>query len=457
MRMSLVICAIFSWIPGAFAWSDHTTLTYLALEKNKNPALEKKITVESLNHFLQDSLNKNHSKLEQVLQKSEIWAQKNLSGYHPLPDNLKFEEGKLKGQKDLFPAFAQALRVNPHSWKILYRRILKRAAYPKKITEKDLISQKQVVLKSIQDDMLDGMVIQKLKPGEVVTAKSVLLTAADEPDLGLDVGLFADSNTKFSPKYHFGNLPFGDPRVSFASQAPFHYGAYHESKIVYFLNPASRESYSALRIKQYRDLAKFAFATGHDYWGWRFLGLGLHYIQDITQPYHAKFFPGFSVSSMLFLYGLSIVGYKTLLTNKVSVLANRHFLVEDVVQRVLEHGDFLESLALVGALQNGVREGRVSEPKNTLPYADSDPQIRITKRAASQANALSQVIVNTFPAKYVNDPHFIYSKDTAEGLKLFHGLSARDKAQFSKSLQDILFQTGLETQRFIQESLSQKP
>src|SRR5262249_49886551 len=126
-----------------------------------------------------------------------------------------------------------------------------------------------------------------LAEGELASARQIVATAADEPDYGTDIGLWSDNGTPYGALYGFGKQPFGNPKIEFSSQAPFHMGIYHEAKIVYLAAGFLKHTYPEMRIHQARSLARYAFASGHDYWGWRFTGWALHYIQDLTQPYHS--------------------------------------------------------------------------------------------------------------------------------------------------------------------------
>ena len=101
--------------------------------------------------------------------------------------------------------------------------------------------------------------------------------------------------------YGFGPQPFGDARFPYSSQAPFHMGFFHESAVVYAAAGFLQRSWPDWRAYQYMGLARLAFATGHPYWAYRFLGWGLHHVQDLTQPYHAKPLPGVELASLLVL------------------------------------------------------------------------------------------------------------------------------------------------------------
>ena len=111
----------------------------------------------------------------------------------------------------------------------------------------------------------------------------MLSSASDEPDYGLDIGLWENNDTKFGKEYGYGKQPFGNPKLDYGTQAPFHMGFYHESGIIY---DAARVSKKLSRNKEspVPFLAKLAFQTGHPYWGYRFAGWGLHYLQDLTMP-----------------------------------------------------------------------------------------------------------------------------------------------------------------------------
>ncbi|NDE61794.1 MAG: phospholipase, partial [Cyclobacteriaceae bacterium] len=167
-----------------------------------------------------------------------------------------------------------------------------------------------------------------LKPGSSVSPLAVLATASDEPDYGHDIGLFEDVDTDYGKTYGFGNLPFGDNRFEFNTQAAFHMGFYHESGIVYKAAPFVKRTFSEYRIYQYKTLARYAFQTGHPYWGYRFAGWGLHHVQDLTQPFHSTLTPGIGTPRLLFTNIMSILGVEFLKSAIVKRMADRHNAVE---------------------------------------------------------------------------------------------------------------------------------
>ncbi len=118
-------------------------------------------------------------------------------------------------------------------------------------------------------------------PGETVSPSQVFATFSDEPDWGMDQNLYPIR------EYGYGPAPFG-AETGKSSQAPFHMAFLHENPIVTALVPDLRRSFMEQRIRVSFALARTAFAHRVDYWGWRFAAWAAHYLQDLTQPYHAR-------------------------------------------------------------------------------------------------------------------------------------------------------------------------
>jgi hypothetical protein len=45
-------------------------------------------------------------------------------------------------------------------------------------------------------------------------------------------------------------------------------------------------------FQMHRNLAKAAFESGNNYWGWRYLSRSAHYLADLGHPFHVKALPG---------------------------------------------------------------------------------------------------------------------------------------------------------------------
>ncbi|WP_214279288.1 hypothetical protein, partial [Escherichia coli] len=67
---------------------------------------------------------------------------------------------------------------------------------------------------------------------------------------------------------------------------------------------------------------------GHAYWGWRFAGMALHHVEDLTQPYHASAAPGASLAYMLWVNLKAQLGAPADRQGLVVLQSNRHFVLE---------------------------------------------------------------------------------------------------------------------------------
>jgi hypothetical protein len=276
------------------------------------------VEVESLGHFLVAE----RDGIARLLEDEEAWARANIPGYPPRPTPLAFRADDARPDV-LRQRLIAAVRMNPAAKLALYLQLPPGAtATGPRLTEADLSP-----LKSGEAIKLSTFVA--LRDGQRVAAIDVLATASDEPDYGLDIGLWTDNGTAHGDAYGFGRQPFGNPTSEISSQAPLHMGFYHESSIVYRAAPFLARTLPEYRIHLWQSLARHAMRTGHDYWGWRFAGWALHYLQDLAQPYHARVLPGVSVPSMLWVNALDLAGLHGAKTRAINLVTNRHFALEN--------------------------------------------------------------------------------------------------------------------------------
>ncbi|MDH4580862.1 phospholipase [Pseudomonas sp. BN415] len=329
--LALALSLSLAGLPSAaLAWSNHALGTTLALAGLPQIKDAPPVQVESLASFLEEE----GVALEQLLDEQEEFFRDNLPGYPARPDDLRWIP--LHGG-DHRKAFLMALRVNPE---------IKLAHFVQALPGMDWSGRAPL-------DASDVLVFRKLSlwrewrfyqvhPGEMLPALAVVASAADEPDYGHDINLFSDNPGEVGARYNFGKQPFGDARFEFSSQAPFHIGYYHEDEIIYHAAPYLARTYPEVRVYQYLGLARFAFESGHPYWGYRFLGWGLHYIQDLTQPYHAKALPGHGTLRLIWVALKATVGLDSDKLAAIEQVANRHTEVEqyqaDWLRKLLREG-----------------------------------------------------------------------------------------------------------------------
>ena len=272
--------AVFSWPAGA--WGNHTLVTYRAFDTMPEVAQAPPVTVEPLDVFLKAQ----EPAIAQLLMRQEQWARANMPQYAPRPAAQDFQPDPNRTDAQRRLAFLTALRVSPLSKFALYLQPDPReTADPARMLAHDAVS-------FLPEQPNDSRRFYRLAAQDQVAPLAVLASASDEPDYGLDINLWQDSPTDWGKAYGFGPLPFGNPALDYATQAPFHMGFYHQDWLIYKAAPFIQRTYPLMRIEQYASLAALAFRTGHGYWGWRFAGLALHYIQDLTQPYHSDLAPG---------------------------------------------------------------------------------------------------------------------------------------------------------------------
>ena len=316
MRASVLLAGIglLALSCQALAWSNHSLGSLLALRDQ--PQLRKAVTVEPLEAFLE----RQAPAIEQLLDEQERYAREHFVYYPPRPEALRW---RADAKVDRRAAFLAALRINPE---------IRLASFIQQLPGQDaggrpvLPSEQVLVFRKVGP--WTHWRYLALQPGEQVAALQVLASAADEPDYGHDINLFNDNPGEAGQRYNFGPQPFGDARFEYSSQAPFHIGYYHESALVYAAAPYLGQTLPHWRIYQYTGLARLAFSRGHDYWGYRFLGWAMHYLQDLTQPYHSRVLPGVDLAGMVLIEAKALVGLSEARDAAIKRVADRHTAVE---------------------------------------------------------------------------------------------------------------------------------
>lgn len=368
------------------AWSEHPMLVYPAL---KNLALweqTKPVEAKSLKSFLVACENQ----LETALAAQEEWSRQHLPNYAPRPDALAFKAtGNLD---DIVLRFFTAIRINPNAKVPLYLQLLpgteagtRPFADPAELT----------TLKKLGSMKLNTYVW--LTEGEMVNALDVLCTANDEPDFGFDLGLFEDNNTDYGKLYGFGNQSFGNPNLEYSSQAPFHMGFYHEAGILYKAGPFLKRTWIDYRIHLYKALSEFAFANNQPYWGWRFMGWGMHYVCDLAMPYHTRPLPGVSTMRMLWINVKAIIGFPKAKDNAVQLVSNRHTAFEEF------QGQLIRRIHLASDWQHPFIKA-LTEINEIKPVDNRFVADVASKPAAYGSKATDKIIARNFPYRMVSDP-----------------------------------------------------
>ena len=374
--------------PGLQAWDLHALLTYPIFAAMPEITGRDSVTATTLEAFLLAV----EPKLEATLAREEQWARTNMMYYPPLPDGLDFQA--TGDPADIRQRFSAAIRINPDSKMIPYLQVLPgvNPGDRPRLNPGDITPLNNTA-------WLNNVTFVVLRPGEQVSPLDVLVTASDEPEMGLDVGLYADNGTAAGDRYGLGAQPFGNPNLEYGSQSPIHMGLYHEAPLVKKLAPFLRECLPEYRIHLYKTLAKLAFEQGQDYWGWRFTGWGLHYIADLAQPYHTSALPGVGLGRMLLMNILDMLGLSGMKNDAVQLISNRHTALESFERQLLEKAYLEKDTSYI---QFQILSAAVTPPA----YTDELPRAVLSKRSHDQAQLLDHNIDDSFPAHLVSDPAF---------------------------------------------------
>ena len=371
-RILVVLLIGLSTTFTAKAWSEHPLLAYPVLSTIPELTSKDSVIVMSLRAFLQ----KEEAGIEKLLAEHEAWARENLPDYAPLPDGLMFK--KTGNSDDILKRFYYAIRINPNVKMRLYLHLLPN----QDIGDLPPINPAELTTLSDVTSMLTTNYVEIFE-GQKVSPLSVLCTANDEPDYGIDLGLFEDNNTEHGSVYGFGVQPFGDPNLEYGSQAPFHMGFYHEAKLVFKFGPFLKKTYPEYRINLFKTLAEYAFETGNDYWGYRFMGWGMHYLSDLSMPYHTAPLPGVSAFRMIWINLKAMLGFPRSKDNAVQIVSNRHSVLEQfqwvVVKKAYQNDP--ENNVIIKALKNPIEHVDFSQDfaRNVTSRESVDRSKRVDK------------------------------------------------------------------------------
>ncbi len=155
------------------------------------------------------------------------------------------------------------------------------------------------------------------------SALEVLVKASLEPDGGMDQNLTLSPDQKYMGGYE-GLSSQAIRHMFFRTWTPL-------DPVVSFHYPIHEMGLAPARAELFFNLAKQAKKGGHTFWAYRFLGWGIHYVQDMGQPYHASQVGSFR---LLPLRVLLSVGWEAFMAETLRIVGNFHLSFE-------QYADFL--------------------------------------------------------------------------------------------------------------------
>ena len=424
---------------SALAWSNHALASYRAFEGMPEVAQAAPVVAEPLESFLAAQAQP----IAALLARQDAWAQAHIAHYPPLPAPLRFDaQVAQQGPLALRKAFLTALRVSPESRLALYVQPDPWSTAP----QAEPLAHNTVSALPERDKDGGGHHFVRLRPGEAVAPLAVLASASDEPDYGMDLNLWEDNPSPWGPRYGFGKIPFGNPNLAFSTQAPFHMGFFHESPVIYMAAGFLKRTYPLLRIQQYRGLSELAFRNGHPYWGWRFAGLALHYVQDLTQPYHASLAPGFSAARLIGINLLSLLGMPGPKNDMVILLSNRHFVLERYESQMIQASARARQ---AGPLEQALRD--TGTDAGQVPWSDATLRDSVARQSHAAGETVTAQMLASVPSSYVDDPGFDFGVH-AGGIDLMAEVAGRSppaKAALEDSIATLMRHFGAHSRRLV--------
>jgi hypothetical protein len=425
----------------ANAWSNHALCTWAALSAMPELSGLPPVEVERLDSFLA----REAEGLSRLLQQEEQWARQHVPSYTARPDALAFTASGA-APAELRRRFVAAVRINPQSRLSLFLQLPPGQGAGQRPT----LAQSEVTTLQ-QDEVTKAITFVALREGERVAVNDVIATASDEPDYGIDLGIWSDNGTEHGKAYGLGRQSFGNPAHEYDSQAPMHMGFFHESAIVYAAAPFLKRSFPEYRIHLWRSLAAYAMRTGHPYWGWRFAGWALHYVQDLSQPYHARAVAGVGVPRLLWINALDLAGFPGPKARAITFVSNRHLALENFQLHRVRDAALRGSVddVLLRALRDTSRDAGAA-------YTDDSPRQVIARQSHGASDAIDEVLVRHLPARYTSDPAYEFGA-TEKGIDL--GAVVRQaggaaEPAMTGALSELLTQLGRHTRSFVRAMLA---
>ncbi len=224
-----------------------------------------------------------------------------------------------------------------------------------------------------------------------------LVLFSDEPDWGMDQGLFGAGD----PRY--GDIPYGSVKGT-SSQAPFHMYFPCENWISLKIKPSLKQGMTHLRFVAFANLAQVALCAGDRYWAARFLACAIHYLQDMTVPYHASAVP--FLNPLVIAKAILAKDKERFSRDNTQLLSNRHFLFEAVAARMQLLGAAAPEKLYSGLSQKIAALCDAQDERDDPPTTTLMRQFKARNKSAfDRAHKIDKLVGKAFPKKLVGDPN----------------------------------------------------
>jgi hypothetical protein len=207
--------------------------------------------------------------------------------------------------------------------------------------------------------------------GKITTAASVLSQFSDEPDWGMDQLLFRKDQYPSIWKSDYAYMGGSDPNDPVPTQAFRHmyWEAFriNQPSATFKLPTFKSMGQAPARGAIFMALAKRAKELHLDYWSYRFMANALHYLEDVSQPYHSVQTPTKEFWELPFTDKIHGDGLTQFITQVTHIITYYHFNFEDYVALLLEKYEATpssapEAIAFVNALKSNTINSQKINP-----------------------------------------------------------------------------------------------
>ncbi|MDZ4678429.1 MAG: hypothetical protein SGI74_13085 [Oligoflexia bacterium] len=239
------------------------------------------------------------------------------------------------------------------------------------------------------------------KPGVPIKAIEILTTYSDEPDWGMDIALFEPDQYPQLWKDEYAMMGGKKGTSSQGFRHMYWQSLTLRDPIITFKLPITKTfssmGQSPQRALDFVRLARRAAAKNQRYWSLRFLANALHYLEDVSQPFHAAQTPTKKFIAMPFKDEMGS-GKKDFVLQMQHIIEYYHHAFEEYVGRLMkmnaEGAAHPDAAAFVNYLSG------MSTETSELPNSILDIKLLTEKMAALAAHRgarTGQVSLDFFP------------------------------------------------------------
>ena len=294
--------------------------------------------------------------------------------------------------------------------------------------------------------------------GKDFAVGDVLAKYSDEPDWGMDKDLFGDDQypQNWKPEYSMMGGKTGTP-----SQAPRHMywqklNFWHILKT--FKLPLNK-TFDSMgiapdRAAMFLDLSRKARAKGHDYWSVRFLAYALHYLEDVSQPFHTTQVPTKEFLLMP-IFDKSGDGMKEYVSQITNIVAYYHYCFEDYVSQLMRAAAEGDTTSIGNTFVQDLAS--ITDGPSSLSYDSRDiaAEVRaMAKLGVAKSAAAGRAAKKFFPPITVDfatfSPDDYMDDNWWAGVIAAGARDSSEKKQYLKIVQDMFGPLGYAVRQVVQ-------